>query len=262
MDLELRDKVAFVAAASGGLGRAIAVGFGREGARVAMCSRDARAIEDAAGEVRATGADVLALTADVTSPADIEQAIRQTRDRFGGIDILVTNAGGPPPGTFDGLDDSQWQQAFELTLMSVVRLTRAALPSMRARGGGAILYLTSSSVKQPISNLLLSNVLRAGVAALSKSLADELAKDNIRVNMLIPGRIRTQRIEQLDRANAARQETDVETITRRQLAQIPLGRYGDPQEFADAALFLCSARAGYITGAYLQVDGGAIRSIT
>lgn len=262
MNLELTDKVALVAASSQGLGYAIAQGFAREGAKVVMCGRDQATIEAAAEETRKLGGEVLAVVADLTKPEDIENLVQRTVDTFGGIDCLVTNAGGPPPGTFDRVDDSHWQKAFELNLMSAVRLVRASLPSMRAKGSGSIVMMTSSSVKQPIPNLFLSNVLRAGVAALSKSLADELAKDGIRVNMLVPGRIQTQRIEQLDRANAERQNISIDDQRSAQRKLIPMGRYGEDREFADAAIFLASARASYITGATLQVDGGMIRSIT
>ncbi|HLT18040.1 MAG TPA: SDR family oxidoreductase [Thermomicrobiales bacterium] len=261
MDTGLSGKVAVVTAASAGLGKAVATAFGAEGANVVMCSRSQERVEAAAADVRDRGADVLALEADVTRPEDIERLFSAAVERFGGVDVLVTNAGGPPAGTFDRFDDDDWQRAFELTLMSAVRLIRRAIPEMRARGGGSIVVMTSSSIKQPIPNLLLSNVMRAGVAALAKTLADELAGDNIRVNTLVPGRIATQRIEELDRANAERQGVDVETVTRQQLASIPMGRYGDPAEFAAGAVFLASDAASYITGATLQVDGGMIRSL-
>lgn len=261
MDTGLSGKVAVVTAASAGLGKAVATAFGAEGANVVMCSRSQERVEAAAADVRDRGADVLALEADVTRPEDIERLFSAAVERFGGVDVLVTNAGGPPAGTFDRFDDDDWQRAFELTLMSAVRLIRRAIPEMRARGGGSIVVMTSSSIKQPIPNLLLSNVMRAGVAALAKTLADELAGDNIRVNTLVPGRIATQRIEELDRANAERQGVDVETVTRQQLANIPMGRYGDPAEFAAGAVFLASDAASYITGATLQVDGGMIRSL-
>lgn len=261
MDTGLKGKVAVVTAASAGLGKAVATAFADEGANVVMCSRSQERIEAAAADVRDRGVDVLALEADVTKPEDIERLFSAAVERFGGVDVLVTNAGGPPAGTFDRFDDDDWQRAFELTLMSAVRLIRRAIPEMRARGGGSIVVMTSSSIKQPIPNLLLSNVMRAGVAALAKTLADELSGDNIRVNTLVPGRIATQRIEELDRANAERQGVDVETITRQQLANIPMGRYGDPAEFAAGAVFLASAAASYITGATLQVDGGMIRSL-
>ncbi|HEX3723637.1 MAG TPA: SDR family oxidoreductase [Nitrolancea sp.] len=261
MDLELTGKVAIVPASSGGLGKAIALAFGREGAKVIMCSRDEAAINAAADEVRGTGAEVLALVADVTKPADIERLIASAIAEFGGIDILVTNAGGPPAGTFDRFNDDQWQAAFNLTLMSVVRLIRGVLPSMRERGGGSIVAMTSSSIKQPIPNLILSNVMRSGVAALIKSLADELAGDRIRVNTVVPGRIATGRIAQLDQANAEKAGISVEEMRDWSLKQIPMRRYGEPAEFADMVTFLASSRSAYITGATFQVDGGMIRSL-
>ncbi len=261
MNLELAGKVAIVPASSHGLGRAVALAFGREGATVVMCSRDQAAIEDAASEVRGTGADVLAVTADVTKPEQIDALISAAVARFGGVDVLVTNAGGPPAGTFDRFSDADWQSAFDLTLMSAVRMVRGVLPSMKSRGGGSIVAMTSSSIKQPIPNLLLSNVMRSGVAAMVKTLADEVAGDNIRVNTVVPGRIATQRIAQLDRANAERQGVDEETMRNRSLAQIPMSRYGEAEEFADMVVFLASARASYITGATFQIDGGMIRSL-
>lgn len=255
MDLNLRGKVALVPASSQGLGRAVALRLLQEGASVVMCGRRGVEIEQ--------HDNVLTLAVDVTQAADIERLIEATCERFGGIDVLVTNAGGPPPGTFDKVgDDAIWQAAFELTLMSAVRLIRASLPSMRQRGGGQIIALGSSSVKQPIPNLLLSNVMRAGVAALIKTLAEEVAAEDIRVNMVVPGRIATGRIAQLDQANADRQGVDVETIRQRSQALIPMRRYGEPEEFANAVVFLASDQASYITGATLQVDGGLIRSLT
>ncbi|MGA7672278.1 MAG: SDR family NAD(P)-dependent oxidoreductase, partial [Nitrolancea sp.] len=215
MDLQLQGKVAIVPASSSGLGRAVALSFGREGARVVMCSRDQAAIDEAADEVRGTGAEVLAVTADVTKPDEIESLISAAAGRFGGVDILVTNAGGPPAGTFDRFDDDAWQAAFNLTLMSSVRLIRGVLPLMRSGGGGSIVAMTSSSIKQPIPNLLLSNVMRSGVAAMIKTLADEVAGDNIRVNTVVPGRIATPRIAQLDQANAEKLGVDVATMRDR-----------------------------------------------
>ena len=261
MDTGLKGKVAVVTASSAGLGKAVATAFGREGAHVVMCSRSQERIDAAAADVRDTGADVLPLEIDVTQSEEIDRLISTAAEHFGGVDVLVTNAGGPPAGTFDRFDDAAWQSAFDLTLMSAVRLVRRTIPEMRERDGGSIVAMTSSSIKQPIPNLLLSNVMRAGVAALAKTLADELTGDNIRVNTLVPGRIATQRIEELDRANAERQGVDVETVTRQQLGNIPMGRYGDAGEFANAAVFLASDAASYITGATLQVDGGMIRSL-
>lgn len=261
MDLGLRGKVALVPASSSGLGRAVALVLADEGARLVICSRDAAAIEAVAAEARQRGAEVLAMTADVSRAPEIERLVRATVERYGGIDVLVTNAGGPPAGTFDRFSDDEWQAAFELTLMSAVRLIRASLPSMRARGGGTIVCMSSSSIKQPIPNLLLSNVMRAGVAGLAKTLADEVADDHIRVNTIVPGRIATPRVEHLDRVNAERAGVDVAVVEQREAARIPLRRYGSPEEFADAVAFLASERASYITGATVQVDGGMIRSL-
>lgn len=262
MDLGLRGKVAVVAAASQGLGKAVALGFAREGANLAICSRNETALEVVAKATRAYGVDTLAVPADVTRAEDITRFIERTVSHFGGIDILVTNAGGPPAGTFqDFPDDAAWQAAFELTLMSAVRLIRGVLPSMRARGGGAIIVMTSSSIKVPIPNLILSNVFRAGVAALAKTLAEEFAPYNIRVNNVLPGRIATERLLYLDQVTAERAGVSVEEVRQRTIAEIPLGRYGDPEEFANAVVFLASERASYITGASLQVDGGYIKCI-
>jgi 3-oxoacyl-[acyl-carrier protein] reductase len=227
-----------------------------------MCSRDQAAIDAAADEARKGGADVLALACDLSDPADIEKLVKTALDRFGRIDVLVTNAGGPPAGGFDRFgDDAPWQTAFNLTLMSAVRLIRAVLPAMRQQGGGAIVAMTSSSVKEPIPNLILSNVMRAGVTALVKTLAEELAPEHIRVNSVIPGRIATQRIEQLDKANAERQGVPVEEVRQQSIARIPFGRLGEPEEFANAVVFLGSEAASFITGAALQVDGGQIRTL-
>jgi 3-oxoacyl-[acyl-carrier protein] reductase len=262
MDLGLRGKVAMVAAASQGLGKAVALGFAREGANLAICSRNQAALEAVAAEARSSGVDVLAVPADLTRAEDIAKFVEKSIAHFGGIDILVTNAGGPPAGTFqDFADDAPWQAAFELTLLSAVRLIRGVLPSMQARGSGAIIVMTSSSIKVPIPNLILSNVFRAGVAALAKTLAEELAPYNIRVNNVLPGRIATERLLYLDQVNAERAGVSVEEIRQRTIAQIPMGRYGDPEEFANAVVFLASDRARYITGASLQVDGGYIKCI-
>jgi 3-oxoacyl-[acyl-carrier protein] reductase len=262
MDLGLKGKVAMVAAASQGLGFAIAKVLAAEGAHVSIAARKQETIRAAANRIaEATGAQVLATEADVSAAAAIAAWHTATVERFGGVDILVTNSGGPPAGAASGLDDAAWQSAFDLLLMSVVRTVRVVRPSLEARGGGSILMLTSLSVKNPIANLGLSNVLRAAVAALSKTLADEFAAKGIRVNQLVPGRISTERIGYLDDANAKRLGTTVEEQRGRSIATIPMGRYGEPEEFARAAAFLVSDAASYITGATLQVDGGAIRSI-
>lgn len=252
-----------VAAASQGLGFAIAKVLATEGAQVSIAARKQAAISAAANRiVEATGAEVLAAEADVTSVAAIEAWHKATVDRFGGVDILVTNSGGPPAGAASSFDDAAWRSAFDLLLMSVVRSVRVVRPSLEARGGGSILLLTSLSVKNPIANLGLSNVIRAAVAALAKTLADEFAAQGIRVNQLIPGRIATERIGYLDDANAKRFGITLEEQRKRSIATIPMGRYGEPEEFASAAAFLVSGAASYITGATLQVDGGTIRGIS
>jgi len=259
MDLGLNGRVALVAAASRGLGKAVATALAEEGARVAMFARRQEAIEAAAAEVRRrSGAEVLPLEADVNRPEDLERVVKATVDRFGRLDVLINNAGGPPPGTFDTLTEEQWQQAVNLTLMSAVRLTRLALPHLRTQGGGRIITLPSSSPREPVPNLMLSNAIRSAVAGWAKTLATELAAENILVNCVAPGRIETERLQELDGANAQRQGRPVEEIRRANEVAIPLGRYGKPEEFAAAVAFLASDRASYITGITLYVDGGKL----
>ena len=251
-----------VAGASRGLGFAVARALAEEGAQVSIASRDAAAVSAAGQRIaQETGANVLAVAADVSSADDIEQWHRKTIDRFGGIDLLFTNSGGPPPGAALTFDDAAWQKAIDLLLMSAIRMVRLAVPSMAARGGGSIVLPTSSSVKEPIANLALSNILRASVAALSKTLANELVSQKIRVNHLIPGRIATDRLRELDEANSKRAGVSVEEQRKKMMQTIPMGRYGDPKEFANAAIFLFSDAAAYITGATLQADGGQMRSV-
>jgi 3-oxoacyl-[acyl-carrier protein] reductase len=262
MDLGLKDKVALVPASSSGLGRAVALAFAREGAKLAICSRRQDAIDEVAKEAKdAYGAEVLAMEADLANQEDIEKVLKSTLDTYGGIDVLVLNAGGPPPGTFDKLNDDQWYGAFELTMMSALRLIRGALPSMREKGQGSIVSMSSSSIKQPIPNLLLSNAIRAGLQGALKTMSEELAGENIRINTVIPGRIRTPRIVQLDAANAERQGKSQDEVTQASEAAIPMGRYGEPEEFAEAVVFAASERASYMTGGVFQVDGGAVKSL-
>ncbi|MBI4540881.1 MAG: SDR family oxidoreductase [Gemmatimonadetes bacterium] len=263
MELGLEGKVALVAAASRGLGYAVARALAAEGVRVSIVSRDGARIQEAARRIRdETAADVLAIAADIRSADAIAEWVKRTRERLGGVDLLFTNAGGPPAGTFESLtDDKVWYDAFDLLVLSAVRMVRAAIPLMRERGGGSMVLSTSAAVKEPSPNLTLSNVVRASVAALSKTLADEHAKDGIRVNQLIPGRIDTDRVRELDGIRAERSGISVEEVKQRSAAQIPLGRYGDPSEFARAAVFLLSDAASYITGASMQVDGGRLRSV-
>ena len=262
MDLGLRGKTAIVAAASQGLGRGVAQALAAEGANVVMFSRNGTAIQAAVRDVEATAAQaarVLGLAADVTRTADLEQVVKTTTDSFGSVDILFNNAGGPKPGMFDTLTDADWQGAFELNLMSAIRLTRLCLPSMRARHWGRVITSTSSSVKQPLPTLMLSNAVRSATTAWSKTLSDQVAADGITVNTLAPGRIRTERILQIDSDAAQRQGRSREEIERDSLATIPLRRYGKPEEFGAAAAFLASEQAAYITGVTLLVDGGLFR---
>lgn len=262
MDLGLRGRTAIVAAASKGLGRAVATALAREGANTAIFSRDPAAIDAAAREIEQVashGAQVLALAADVTDPATAERVVQATVERFGGVDILYNNAGGPKPGYFDDLSDADWERAFELNLLSAVRLTRAALPYMRQKGWGRIITGTSSSVRQPIENLMLSNSVRSATTAWAKTLSDQLARDGITVNCIAPGRIKTERLVQLDEDAARRQGRSFEEVTAERLAAIPAGRYGEPEEFGAAAAFLASEPARYITGITLLVDGGQFR---
>jgi 3-oxoacyl-[acyl-carrier protein] reductase len=262
MDLGLRGKVAMIGGASKGLGYAVARALAFEGARVSIASRAAGAIQHAGEAIAAeTGRDVLAFSADLASAPAIERWYAATVEKFSGVDLLFANTGGPPAGTALAFDDDAWRAAFELLLMSVVRTVRLVVPSMRARGGGAILVGTSSTVKEPFPNLALSNVMRAGVTALAKTLSGELAADRIRVNTLLPGRIATDRLTYLDAANAKAAGITPEQQRERAVATIPLGRYGDPDEFGRAAAFLLSDAAAYISGAALQVDGGLIKGL-
>jgi 3-oxoacyl-[acyl-carrier protein] reductase len=252
----LSDKVALVFAASKGLGKATALQFAREGARVAICARS-ELIESTANEIIAeTGAEVLPIRADVTSDRDIQQAIQATVDRWGGIDILVTNSGGPAAAPFDALDSEAWQSAVDLLLMSTVRSIQAALPYLRQSSTPAILTITSSSTKQPIKNLILSNSIRLAVIGLTKSLSQELGGDRIRVNSILPGWTYTERVESLLQSRAAASGNSIEAELANATAEIPLGRMGKPEEFANVAVFLCSPAAAYINGVMLQVDGG------
>ena len=265
MDLGLRGKVAMVGGASRGLGLAVARVLLREGAYVSMASSQHQAICEAAKKLKADmGAD-----SDVVLPVEADlrvgEAILAWRDatlhRFGGIDVLFANTGGPPPGTALSFDDAAWQKAYELLLLSTVRMVRAAVPSMIERGGGSIVVSTSSSVKEPIPNLALSNVMRAAVGALAKTLSNELAPHRIRVNHLLPGRVDTDRVRQLDMSRSQAAGISLDEQRARTEKTIPLGRYGVPEEFAQAAAFLLSDASAYTTGASLQVDGGMIKGV-
>ncbi len=262
MDLGLKDKVIMIAAASKGLGYGIARASAQEGARVSIASRTLTDIQTAAEMLtRETGAEVMDFVFDARDASSILEWAEATRARFGGIDGLVVNAGGPPAGLFDDFDDAEWTEAFELTLLSSVRMIRAVLPAMRERRGGSILTMTSSSVKEPIDVLILSNVMRSGVTSLAKSLSRQLAKDNIRVNNLVPGRILTDRLRALDAVTAKNKGISQEEERSKQEELIPLGRYGTPIEFGKAGAFLLSEAAAYVTGETFIVDGGAMKTV-
>jgi 3-oxoacyl-[acyl-carrier protein] reductase len=247
-----------VAGASRGLGYAVAEALAREGAKVSIASRDEQAIAAAAARM---GGDVLAVPVEVRSADAIRRWTDETAQRFGGVDLLFTNSGGPPAGAAISFDDAAWQDAAELLLFSALRMVRAAVPLMQARGGGAILMSTSSSVKEPISNLGLSTVLRASVSALAKTLAIELAPSRIRVNQIIPGRVDTDRVRQLDQIAGTKQGITPQQAKEKSMAAIPMGRYGETDEFGRVGAFLLSEAASYMTGATVQVDGGLIKSV-
>ncbi len=259
MDLGLTNLRALVTAASRGLGAATARQLSLEGASVAICSRDQAHILATAEALKAEASrPVLGLAGDVSDPRSAEALVEQAAIALGGLDILVTNAGGPPSGPFEALDFAAWEKAFHLNLLSTVSLIRAALPTLRQSRHAAILTITSYSAKQPIPNLVLSNSLRAAVIGLTKTLANELGPSGIRINSIMPGWTRTERVEELMAARARQKGTDVETEIAAQVAAIPLQRMASPEEFAQVAAFLCSPAASYIHGAMIPVDGGAI----
>jgi 3-oxoacyl-[acyl-carrier protein] reductase len=262
MDLGIRDKTALVVAASKGMGKASALGLAAEGARVVMCARGEGALKDAAAEVKQkTGAEVLAVPADASRAQDISRVVAEANRAFGGVDILVANVGGPPPGPFEAMSDEQWKAAFEQVHLSTVRFIREILPHMKRSRWGRILAIQSSSVKQPVDGLVLSNGIRPGIAGLFKTLAGDLAKDNITVNLVLPGRIMTDRFLEHQTDRAKRSGVTLEQQMELSSADIPMGRIGTPDEFAAMVVFLASARASYITGVAVQVDGGLIRSV-
>ncbi len=262
MDLGLKGKSAFVAAGSKGLGRATALELAREGAKVTIASRSEEHLAEAKRTIgEETGVEVAAVRMDAGREEDICRAIKETAERAGGLDELVCNAGGPPGGRFDDMSDEDWQKAFEVNLLGTIRMIRAALPYMRQVGGGRIVNLTSTSIKQPIDGLILSNVFRTGVNALTKTLAAELAPDGILINTVAPGRIATDRIRELDEAQARKTGKAVEEIRAENERQIPLGRLGMPDEFGKIAAFYASFANTYVTGQAILVDGGSVKAL-
>ncbi|MGE5589382.1 MAG: SDR family oxidoreductase [Bacillota bacterium] len=262
MDLGLKGRAALVLAASRGLGKASALCLSQEGAMVAVASRSEEAAAAAARSIgQISGNRTLGLKVDVTRPEDIRQAVAHTVGEFGRLDTLVINAGGPPSGLFTELDDAAWQQAFELNLLSAVRSIREALPHLRKSDAPRVVAITSTSVRQPISGLLLSNSVRAGVLGLIKTLSFELGPDGILLNCVAPGRIATDRIAELDEGTAQRTGRTRQEVRHEHERSIPLGRYGDPAEFGRAVCFLGSPANSYITGTTVYVDGGSTRSV-
>jgi 3-oxoacyl-[acyl-carrier protein] reductase len=260
MHLALNNKIVLIAGASQGIGYATALAFAREGAHIAICSRDKNNIQTAAEKIRLeTKTEVFATAVDLTQAAEIQNWVATVFKKFKSIHICVTNTGGPPKGAFIELDDKKWQEAFDLTLMSAVRLSRAVIPIMKTQKWGRLIHLCSSSVRNPIPNLGLSNAIRSAVVALSKTQADELAKDNILVNSILTGWTHTERTDQLLKALAKREGLSSEEVIAKRQSAIPLGRMAKAEEIAAPILFLSSPGANFITGSTVTVDGGESR---
>jgi 3-oxoacyl-[acyl-carrier protein] reductase len=260
MDLGIKGRVAMVAAASKGLGRAVAESLAREGCRLSICSRSTDNLDAARTTIEDAGGEVLAVACDVSNPSELERWVEATIATFGQVDILVTNTGGPPAAKFLQLSEEQWRSGVESTLMNVVRLSRLVIPDMQSRKWGRIVNITSLVAKQPLELLTISSTLRAGLSALTKTLSDQVAKDNILVNALLPGHILTDRQVHLNEIRSKEQGISIEEYAKKVEQSIPMARFGRAQEIGDAVAFLCSERASYITGVSLQVDGGIIRS--
>ncbi|EAX49024.1 short-chain dehydrogenase/reductase SDR [Thermosinus carboxydivorans Nor1] len=261
MDLGLTNKSVLVMASSAGLGKAAAMEFSREGANVMLFSPFEEELKAAQAEIKSvTGREPAYTVGDITVAEDIKRVVKNTVDKFGPIYALVNNSGGPPAGTFDDFDDEAWQKAYELNLLSYIRSIREVLPYMRKLGKGRIVNYTSSSVKQVLDNLILSNTFRMGVVGLTKTLSQELGKDNILINVMGPGRIGTARIQQLDKIRAQKAGISVEEVYKNTIKNIPLGRYGTPDEYARLTVFLCSEANTYITGQTVLVDGGMTKA--
>jgi 3-oxoacyl-[acyl-carrier protein] reductase len=262
MDLGLKDKRAFVAGSSRGLGYATAFLLAEEGCKVAINSRDAEKVAAAAQTIaRETSSEAVGFAGDVSEASAAEMLIRLTVESLGGLDILITNAGGPPAGSFEIFDEETWQKAVDTSFISHVRLIRAALPHLRKSDLPSVLTFTSYTVKQPVLNLVLSNSIRAATVGLTKSLAMELGKDGIRFNSILPGWTLTERVQHLMEFRAENNKTTVEEEMRKQITDIPLGRMAQSEEFAKVAVFLVSPAASYVHGAMLNVDGGIVKGL-
>ncbi|HDQ45765.1 MAG TPA: SDR family oxidoreductase [bacterium] len=262
MDLGLKNKVALVAASSRGLGRAVAWGLAREGTKLVICSRNKKVLEKTADEILLqTGVTVFPLAMDLTNRKQIDWLMEETLDLFGRVDILITNNGGPPAGRFEDIDENDWRSAVQTTLMSAVRLSKAVLPGMRKQKWGRIIHLASITVKQPIPDLFLSNVLRPAVAALAKCQALDYARDNILVNAVCPGYIMTERVHQMLKEREKETGRTSDEVLSDLVTDIPLERIGTPEELANLVVFLASEKAGYMTGGCILADGGLYKGM-
>jgi len=261
MDFGLKGKVALVLASSRGLGRASAEALAAEGARVAVVGRTLEGLADVVETIEDGGGTVIAIPADLSDPAATEKIHEAVVEAFGPVDVLVNNNGGPPAKLAQETTAEDLRRSFEPMVASLVAMTGLVLPGMRARGFGRIITIASSGTVQPLPNLALSNALRASLVGYMKTLAAEVAADGITVNMVLPGRVDTERLAELDAANAKRQGRDIEEIRHAALAQIPAGRYGQPAEFGAVVAFLASRQASYVTGSQIRVDGGAVRGV-
>ncbi|NYT23857.1 SDR family oxidoreductase [Alcaligenaceae bacterium] len=261
MDLELNDKTALVLGGGGGIGRAVAVSLAREGVKVAVADIDAGALAETVKAVQAAGGRALPLEWNLGELAVIDENVARIEAEFGPVDILVNNTGGPPPTPAAGQDPALWEKGFQSMVLSIIKITDRVLPNMRARKWGRIVTSASSGVVAPIPNLAISNALRMSLVGWSKSLAREVAKEGITANIIVPGRIATDRIRFLDQAKAERESRPVESVMAESTASIPAGRYGEPAEYANVVAFLASQAASYVTGATIRVDGGLIASV-
>ena len=262
MNFGLQNKIALVAAASQGLGKASALALAQEGATVVICSRRQKEITETAEELKkATGSTIIPVVADVSKPEDIDRFVAEAKQKFGTVHILVNNAGGPPTGNILSLTDEDWQKGHDLTVMSMVRLTRAVLPMMIQQRWGRIITITSVTAKQPINELMLSSAIRPGILGLTKVLANQYAKENITVNTVCPGHVLTQRQEELATSRAAAQNISREQYLKETASAIPAGRLGRPEEIGNVVTFLASEQASYINGTNILVDGSAAKGI-
>lgn len=261
MDLGIKGKVALVIASSRGLGQAMAVSLAREGVKVAVTGRNAEGLQKSVQLIEAAGSQALALNWDLSDHSVIDSLITKVENELGPIDILINNTGGPPPTPAAGQDPALWTKSFNEMVLSLIAITDRVLPGMRQRKWGRIITSTTSGAISPIKNLAISNTLRAALLAWSKTLAGEVAADGITVNIIMPGRVSTDRLRQLDEARAKRENMSYENVVQASLRQIPMGRYGDPTEYGDTAAFLASQNASFITGSVIRVDGGQIPAI-